>query len=856
MGLRGSLLGEAAGRQVRFRRMMAGLRPDPGSSSWSWLRPVLSLAGHGLRARWRGWAALALLTAIAGGSVLAAVAGAVRTGTAYPRFLAWSNASDVLIAPAGSGFTGYFRAIADMPQVAASATVAGLNVEPLFADGTVDNVANVQAVVDGGFGRLVDGAKMLAGRQPDAGSAGEVMVDQIAARSLGLRAGSALRLGALPDPAQSPGDMRPQRVLTVRVVGVMVTRGSVMPVTSQDRAPTIVGSVALFRELGGSYLSYNGVAVRLRPGASSAAFIAQARSLAARFRDTGGQVFVADETVQAATIERAIRPQAVALALFAAALALCAILIVGQVAGRVLRSAAADNGTLATLGLSRGQLLATGLAQVAVAATAGGALAVVVAVLASPLTPIGPARLAEPAPGMVTDPLVLGAGFAVIVAVLVALVARGAWRRASVRLEAADRLAAPGGRSRFADQLARSGVPVAAVTGVRMALAPSSPSGRGRATPARGAIVGLVVAVAAVAAAATFGANLTRVVSTPGLYGQAWDAAVDVQFGTFTPGQFAQLTAGVPGIAGVTFGTHSSVQVGQELVPAIGLAPGGRGALMSATLLSGRAPGNAGEIVLGATVLRQAGLHVGQLVAVTLDGGGRRDLRIVGSAVFPFFGQGSFTPTDVGLGAEASASLLPAEIATPGGPPGTAYNFALVRFAPGAGRAAAVAGFTRALDAYCAQVQQSTCVVTDQRPNTVANYASIDATPAVLSGLLAVLGLGMLAQFILTSGTRARRDTAVLKVCGMLRRQVIAVTCWQASVVVTAALAVGLPLGIAGGHWAWAAFAIAAGLPAGALTPLPVLWMIPAAVVAANLIAARPALAAARSRPAIVLRAE
>jgi ABC-type lipoprotein release transport system permease subunit len=630
-----------------------------------------------------------------------------------------------------------------------------------------------------------------------------------------------------------------------------VTRGSVMPVTFQDRSPTVVASAALYRQLGDDYLGYDGVAVKLRPGASQARFIAAARALTARFPGTGGQVFAADETVQAATIERSIRPQAVALALFAVALALCAILIVGQVAARVLRSATGDNGTLAALGASQGQLLATALAQLAAAAIAGAALAVVVAVLASPLTPIGPARLAEPSPGLAADPLVLGAGFAVIVAALLAWAARSAWRQASPRLDATrDRLAGRGGRPRIADQLARSGMPVTAVTGVHMALAP----GRGRA-PARGALAGLVVAVAAVAAATTFGASLARVVSTPGLYGQDWDVAVDVQFNTLTPGQFSQLTAGVPDVASVTFGTHSSVEIGQQMVPAIGLVPG-RGTLLSATLLSGRAPRNAGEIVLGTTVLRQAGLHVGQQVTVTLDGGGHRRLQIVGSAVFPFFGQGSFTPTDVGLGAEAAASLLPAAIQVPGAPPGPAYNFALVRFAPGAGRSAAVARFTRALSGYCAQVQQSTCVVTDQRPNTVANYASIDATPAVLAGLLAVLGLGMLAQFILTTGAWARRDIAVLKVVGMLRRQVMAVTGWQASVIVTAALAVGLPLGIAGGHWAWAAFALAAGLPAATLTPLPVLWMIPAAVLAANLIAARPALVAARTHPAVVLRAE
>ena len=77
-------------------------------------------------------------------------------------------------------------------------------------------------------------------------------------------------------------------------------------------------------------------------------------------------MFVSDQTVQAATVERAIRPQAVALALFALALALTALLVVGQVAVRLLIGAAGDNASLAALGMTRRQLLAAGLAEVAV----------------------------------------------------------------------------------------------------------------------------------------------------------------------------------------------------------------------------------------------------------------------------------------------------------------------------------------------------------------------------------------------------------------------------------------------------------------------------------------------------------
>jgi hypothetical protein len=72
---------------------------------------VVFLAARELRARWRGWAVLVVLLAVAGGAVLAAAAGARRTATAYPRFLAASHASDVVVAPTGSARGAYFSGL-------------------------------------------------------------------------------------------------------------------------------------------------------------------------------------------------------------------------------------------------------------------------------------------------------------------------------------------------------------------------------------------------------------------------------------------------------------------------------------------------------------------------------------------------------------------------------------------------------------------------------------------------------------------------------------------------------------------------------------------------------------------------
>jgi hypothetical protein len=578
-------------------------------------------------------------------------------------------------------------------------------------------------------------------------------------------------------------------------------------------------------------------------------------------------VYVADQSVQNVTVERAIRPQAVALALFAAALALTALLIVGQVAVRQLIGAAGDNASLAALGMTRRQLLAAGLAEVTAAVTAGAALAVVIAVAASPLTPIGPARLAEPSPGIAANGAVLGIGFAAIVMLLLARVAVTAWRQASVRAAigsfgSAAATAGPERRPLLADRLAMAGASLTAVTGVRFALAP----GRGRdGVPVRSALLGLAVAVAAVGAAVTFGTNLLRLVDTPALYGQTWDVSWDGEFVPVTAQQFHQITGNVP-ITSVTFGLHGTVSIGPQgqasgqggaagadtVIPAIGLAAG-TGPVMSPTVLDGRAPRTTGEIVLGTSVLRQFGLRVGQHVTVDTPLG-RRPMLITGSAVFPYFGQGSFTPTDVGEGAETVADVLAPQAAAISGQPG--YQFALISFGPGAAKQAGLAALKSHWASFCANIQQATCLVTSQRPNTVNNYAAIDGTPAVLAGVLALLGLGVLAQFTVASARRRRRDYAILKVLGLRRAQLRAIALWQASAVTVAALVIGIPLGVTAGRWAWQAFASQAGLSGGAVIPLPVLWLVPAALAATALVALPAARRVAALPAMITLRTE
>jgi hypothetical protein len=812
------------------------------------MRAVWRLVAHELSTRWRSWAGLALLAGLAGGVVLAAAAGARRTDTAYPRFLQASRASDVLVSPEGTGFGGYYDALGRLPEVRVVAPLAGLVVAPLGPGGTADLTATVAAPADGRFGHLTEIPKLLAGRLPRPDRPGEIAVDQIGAQRLHLHVGSALAMGAatgqsLPKPAR-------WRRLSERLVGIFVTRGSVIPVTEVDKGPAFYASTALSRLLGPRYAAFDGAYVRLRPGTTVSAFSRQAQALARQFPGTSGPVFVADESTQAAAVERSIRPQAVALALFALVLAVTAVLVVGQVATRLLLAASSDNATLAALGMTRAQLTAAGLAEVGTAAAAAAVIAVATAVAASPLMPIGPARLADPGPGASVDVAVLGVGAAAMVALVVARAAWAAWRDGSAASAAGT---ARAGTSGVAAWLAGAGVPVTAATGARFALQP----GRGRtAVPVRSALAGTALSVLTVVAAFTFGANLLHLVGTPRLYGQSWDVAVDFQFAGVTPRAAERVLRATPGVSGWSFGSHAIIGIDRSVVPAIGVAAG-RGPLLAPVLLDGHPPRSSHEIVLGTSVLRRTGRRVGQSVTVTINSR-HESVRIVGRAVFPDFGQGGFTPTDLGNGAETAASLLaPPRAGRPVPPSRARYNFVLIRFTPGPRQAARIAAFGRSMGANCAQAGLPTCVRTDQRPNGVTGYARIDGTPEVLAAVLAVLGLAALGQLMVASARRRRRDFAILKTLGLVRRQVSSITAWQVSTLAGLALLAGVPLGVAAGHWAWALFARELGISTIAITPVPlVLLTIPAVIAAANAVAFWPGRTTARLRPAEVLRTE
>ena len=124
-----------------------------------------------------------------------------------------------------------------------------------------------------------------------------------------------------------------------------------------------------------------------------------------------------------AQVQQAIRPQAIALAVFGAITALAMLVLVGQGIAQLLSRSAPGISAARALGATRAQAaLAVSLPAAAAILTAM-VLAVAGAVLLSPLAPVGPVRRFDPARGFAVDGLVIGAGSVLLTAVLAGLLA-------------------------------------------------------------------------------------------------------------------------------------------------------------------------------------------------------------------------------------------------------------------------------------------------------------------------------------------------------------------------------------------------------------------------------------------------
>ncbi len=801
-----------------------------------------------LRRRWTGYLTVTLLLGLVGGLAIGSVAAARRTQGAYPAYLAATNPSDLTVLTGLSGSThpsGYdpavIRKIAALPGVSHVASYAGLNVAILDLNGQPVPAPYIAGPLPGSLDGeyfTTDRVTAVQGRLPDPSRPDEIAIDAKGTPG-SVRVGTVAELGFYTNAQlmelYAGKNVTPVARQRVKVVGAVVYSAE----ETQDDVDTQRDGGALFtpaltRQLIGCCASATETVVQLRPGVKvAAAEAAIRRVLPARlpfeFYDT---------SLTVAKAERAIAPTSIALAVFGGIAALAALIIAGQVIGRQLRRDPADLATMRALGAGPAVTTADGLPGVLAAITLGALLAAAVAVALSPLTPLGAIRAVYPTPGVAFDPVVLGGGVAVIIAVMSGAALVIARRRVPRAPAAAVRPYRPFGvRAVSAAQVL--GLPVPAAEGVRMAFSPGTDRDQVTVAPA---ILGTVLASVVMMATITFGSSLTTLVSHPALYGWNWTFDLSSGNTAVSVRGAAPVLDSDPAVAAWTGIWYATASIDGQAVPVIGMTPGSP---IAPPLLSGHGLRAPDEVVLGAATLAALHKQVGDWVTVKDGGTAPFRLRIAGTATLPSLGVAQTLHTEMGTGAVLDYQHIPGD--TAGAP-----NEILVTLRPGADVAAQQKFLQQVVP-----LQNGGVVSGVQRPAEITDYRSMGVAPLILAGALAAGAVASLWLTLAASVRRRRADLALLKTLGLTRRQLAATVAWQSTVAVAAGALIGVPLGIALGRYLWGLFARQISvIPEPSVPVLLVLLVIAGALVAANVVAAIPGRAAARVPAAALLRAE
>jgi ABC-type lipoprotein release transport system permease subunit len=808
-----------------------------------------------LRTRWRAWFGLALLVGVAGGAVLALVAGARRTDSAYQRFLRSQDAYDVLVKNIPDENTALFdpAEVERLPQVAAS-TVSKVAYLDLGGGQTA------YASVDGGLGTEINRFKITDGRNANPSRPEEAVIPFTVAESFDLEVGDRIRLYNEPADLEAsvpPDERTPEqeqyldavrRVFDalpggrLEVVGIEASPGEFPPQFAGGAPVHLTPAFARVAEGDGEIM-----AVRLRDGQAGLSRFVQELE-----QRSGGQgLNLAAQAEQSRNIERSTHLQAVSLWLLAGLTALVGLLTIAQLLARQALLESDSYRALEALGMAREQRWMLGLGRAVVVGAVGAMAAGAIAVALSPLMPTGLARVAEPDPGFAFDWVALVVGGA---AVLLAVVLTSAWPvwRATRRVD----VESAGGSARasgIVTALSRIRIPAPASIGVRLALEP----GAGRtAVPVRTSLAVVTLGISVLVATLTFSASFAHLLDTPRLYGLTWDFSAS-NYGSGPPLDIegAAIARNVPGVEAFSLATAPlPVEVAGERADAFAID-----AMAGEVLppqIEGSPPSRSDEIVLGERTRRAAEVDIGERVTVRVLGGRTRRMRVVGTAVLP-------TASEVaGLGEGALLTFGALDrFVDERSEDGPAM---LVRSEPGAEPTKVLADLQRGFEGLCEE-RPLACpdgpgelaLQPEGKPTDIINFGRVRNMPLLLGGVLAVLAAGTLGNVLVSAIRRRRRDLAILKTLGFERGQINAAVAWQANAVIAIGLVVGVPVGVAVGRWVWSTLADQLGiLPESRVPSILLVVVAIAAIALANAIAVLPARSAGRTRPAIVLRAE
>lgn len=779
-----------------------------------------------------------VLLGLVGGVAIASVAGARRTASTFDAYQGDIRFSHVAVNTFIPDLERV-EAIAALPGVESSATYLGLSAFPLLDGEVVEDFryTGVFGSLDGRF-FTQDRATVVDGRLPRLDATDEIAFTPVQARFMKAVVGETVTYLYRDNETQEELARTQYEVVgIVRLPPVLVDEYDIIE-------GAILPPAATRERLDAFYYAWQGI--RLTDGLDGIGPFLRQLETDPVVSQLPAVVQRNDET--RAKVQRAVRPQAMALGLFGVTAALAAIALAAQAAARIVNRWSADAAVFRALGLTRRQVTVAAAADAAIAVMGGLAVAFAVAVALSPIAPVGAVRALAPDTGVHVDGAALPLGLLVLG---VPLLAMCLWF--GRRLTATNHRPPPQRPPSVVSAAARTNMPLPVFVGMSLA----SPAGRGRDNvPVRATMVGTTVAMAATVAALVFAASLGDVVSHPRRYGWNWDQLLleEAGYGSFAPPVVTKLIESEEDVTGWSLLAFDQMSVDGVTVPAIGLDR--RAGAVEPPTVSGRPLGGPGEIALGVTTLSRIGKKVGDRVKVV---GSERaeELDVVGAVTFPAIGVGGADHTSLGRGALVTFDAL-SRLKTPGvecmeTQEATCPSAIAFDVAPGADGDAVA---ERIATAASGDTPGTTYAQPLTRPADIRNYEEMSTVPVALASLLGGAAIVALIVTTLASVRARRRELGILKALGatggLLRMSVAA----QAVTIAAGACIVGVPVGIAAGRVSWIRFAEVVGVVPVPSIPLSTAAVAVLAVAGGALLSVVPATLAARTTAAHQLRSE
>ncbi len=329
------------------------------------------------RRRRGGYLALAILIGLLGGMAMASIVAARRTDASYPKFLASTNPSDLIVQPNGGSATTYqgglrFNAqIGGLPHVQQLQSAFWLNAATTTPHGGIGTVLQSQvqliASTDGLFADQ-DRVVITRGRGADPKRPQEVVASARAAALLGLHVGSRVPVGIWSGGQRSITPFYRRLDLTVVGIGVFNTQ-VVQDDIDADRTGFLLGTPALGREFASCCAAGGYIGLRLTGGSRDDMAVQREyenlENTSTFYSHGGGDLLQVLQVYNTSAIEteaqRAIRPEAIALGVFGVIAGLTALLIGAQSISRRLQAGSGDTEVLRGLGAGPSATTADGL---------------------------------------------------------------------------------------------------------------------------------------------------------------------------------------------------------------------------------------------------------------------------------------------------------------------------------------------------------------------------------------------------------------------------------------------------------------------------------------------------------------